>query len=89
MKRMFEFECDEGHRSEAFVEHDAKFVQCPHCDLLAHRVISAPSIKLDGVSGHFPSEWDRWARKHEEATKVARKKARDHGPTSMPGIKNN
>jgi hypothetical protein len=42
--------------------------------LLAHRVISAPRIKLEGISGAFPTASDAWANKHIEATKQARKR---------------
>lgn len=87
MKRMFEFQCDYGHRNEAYVTSDVTHIECPNCELLAFRVISAPKIKLEGVSGSFPTASDKWANQHEEATRVARKKARDHGPTSVPGLK--
>lgn len=87
MKRMFEFECDNGHRNEAYVDDSVKHIECPDCEELAFRAISAPRIKLEGISGSFPSAYDKWANQHEEATRVARKKAKDHGPTSLPGVK--
>jgi hypothetical protein len=38
------------------------------------RVISAPRIALEGITGDFPTAADAWARKHEEATRIANKR---------------
>lgn len=73
-KRMFEFECPEGHRSESLESYETKKISCPFCEHYALRVISAPRISLDGTSMHFPTAADAWANKHEEAARVARKR---------------
>lgn len=73
-KRIFEFECPEGHRSEFLESYETKKIGCPSCSHFAYRVISAPRIALDGVSMHFPTAADAWANKHEEAARVARKR---------------
>jgi len=41
---------------------------------MATRIISMPRIALEGVSGDFPTAADAWARKHEEATRIANKR---------------
>lgn len=82
MKRIFEYQCSKGHRHEAYSDYDAKLHQCPECEELAERVISTPRIGLEGVTGAFPSASDKWARKHEEASKVAKKRIQEHGRPS-------
>lgn len=74
MKRMFEFECPEGHRTESYTEYETKTIGCPLCDYMADRVISMPRIRLDGTSMDFPTAADKWARVHEEAAAIARKR---------------
>ena len=77
MNRIFEFECDKGHRHEAYTAYDQKIHQCPHCNELAKRVVSAPRIRLEGITGNFPSASDAWARKHTEATNRAKKRSQE------------
>ena len=74
MKRIFEFRCVKDHISEKFVDDEVKTITCPHCSNDASRIISSPRISLEGITGAFPSAFDKWARKHEEATRVAYKK---------------
>jgi hypothetical protein len=72
MKRMYEFVCNCGQRIEALVGYETTTARCG-CGGQAHRVISAPSFKLEGWSGHFPSEHGRFERKHIEKLKAERK----------------
>jgi hypothetical protein len=74
MKRIFEFRCVKDHISEKFVDDEVRSIECPHCRNEASRIISSPRIKLEGITGAFPTAADAWARKHEEATRVAYKK---------------
>jgi len=74
MKRIFEFKCAKGHLTEKFVDDEVRSIECPHCRNEASRIISSPRISLEGITGAFPSAFDKWARKHEEATRVAYKK---------------
>jgi hypothetical protein len=77
MNRIFEFECSKGHRHESYTAYEQKIHQCPRCDELAKRVISTPRIRLEGISGAFPSASDAWANKHIEATTQARKRSEE------------
>jgi hypothetical protein len=72
MKRIYEFVCLCGQRTEAFTDYETASVQCS-CDGLAHRVISAPSINLEGWSGNFPSSWLKFDQKHRDKLKAERK----------------
>lgn len=74
MKRIFEFKCAKGHVSEKFVDDEVRVVECPHCHNDAARIISSPRFVLEGVTGSFPTAYDAWARKHEQAARVAYKK---------------
>ena len=74
MKRMFEFRCGENHTIEKYIDEEVNAVECPFCQCMSLRIISAPRIALEGVTGDFPTAADAWARKHEEATRVAEKR---------------
>ena len=72
--RYFDFQCAKEHVTEHLVDSEVTVVECPHCRNDASRLISTPRIKLEGITGAFPTAADQWARKHEEATRVAYKK---------------
>jgi len=74
MKRMFEFRCGEGHLTEQYIDEEVKHIDCPSCECISLRIISSPRISLEGVTGDFPTAADAWAKKHEEATRVAYKR---------------
>lgn len=74
MKRIFEFRCAKDHLTEKLVDDEVRSIECPHCRNEASRIISSPRISLEGITGAFPSAHNAWARKHEEATRVAYKK---------------
>ena len=76
--RVFDFVCNRGHSSELFADEAVKQLMCPLCGEVAHRVISIPRFKLDGVSGDFPTAGDKWARVHTEAAAVANAKHMRH-----------
>lgn len=77
MRRIFEFRCVKDHITEKLVDDAVTSIECPHCHNEASRIISSPRIRLEGLSGAFPSAYDAWARKHEEASRVAYKKNSD------------
>lgn len=72
MKRMFEFVCESGHRTEALVVYETAEVEC-RCGGLAHRVMSAPRFNLEGWSGDFPSSWMKFDQKHRDRLAAERK----------------
>ena len=65
MKRIYEFACENGHRTEKLIDYEAVKVQC-ECGSVSHRIMSAPSIKLEGWSGSFPGAANQFDRKHRE-----------------------
>ena len=72
MKRMFEFACKCGQRTEALVIYEVNSIQCG-CGGVAHRVVSAPKFNLEGWSGHFPSSYGRFEAKHTDKLNAERK----------------
>ena len=72
MKRIYEFACENGHKLDRYVEYQQNNVLCD-CGATASRLISAPSFKLEGWSGHFPSAHGRFDRIHREKLKSEQK----------------
>ena len=72
-RRIFEFVCMMNHRTEAFVDTECHATPCKECGAIATRVISAPTMKLEGWSGSFPTAADSWVRKRTEKIAQERK----------------
>ena len=72
MRRMYEFVCECGQRTEALVDYETIGVKCG-CGGLSHRVISAPNFNLEGWSGSFPSSWLKFDQKHQQRLNAERK----------------
>lgn len=71
-KRIYEFACKCGQRIERLTDYESVNVQCA-CGGDATRIMSAPTFKLEGWSGQFPSEYGRFERKHIEKLNAERK----------------
>ena len=72
MKRIYEFVCENGHKIERYCDYEAQETQC-ECGGSASRTISAPSVKLEGWSGHFPGAAMKFDRIHREKLAAERK----------------
>ena len=72
MKRMYEFVCESGHRTESLAAYEATDLPC-WCGGQAHRIVSAPAINLEGWSGSFPSSWLKFDQKHRDKLAAERK----------------
>jgi hypothetical protein len=72
-RRIFEFVCGNNHRTEAFVDTEVHATPCKECGFEATRVISAPTMKLEGWSGDFPTAADAWVRKRSQKIAQERK----------------
>lgn len=75
-RRIFEFQCPEGHVSEHFIDDSMVSTGCKVCDKQATRIVSAVACSLDPLSGQFPGETIKWAKNRQE---VIRKERRDNG----------
>lgn len=80
-RRLFDFQCGQGHVTEHFVDSEAREVRCPHedCHRLAKRLISAPRAKLEGITGAFPGAADKWVRNRESKMAAERRNQDRHG----------
>ena len=74
-KRMFDFECNNGHMHEALEDSEVRQRPCKVCGETAERLISTPSISLDGCSGAFPGESMKWERQRAERQAQERTKS--------------
>ena len=72
-KRIFEFRCAKAHISEKYVDESVTVIQCPHCTNDATRLISAPRISLEGITGDCPSASRAWEKRRESHMKYERK----------------
>jgi hypothetical protein len=77
--RVFDFECPNGHVDEYFVGPGTVSLKCAHCDETAKRIITAPRVNLDPISGHFPGATMSWERRREEKMAQERKNKANHG----------
>lgn len=62
-KRIFEYSCGR-HITDAYIGEDILVIKCHICGQPADRIISAPMVKLDPISGDFPSATEKWENAH-------------------------
>lgn len=75
MRRIFEFLCLDNHLSEAYIDDSERMISCKECGKDAHRIVSKPNMKLEGITGDYPTAYDAWERKRAEKLKEERKKS--------------
>ena len=69
--RLYEYVCKIHGAFEAFADQDNRHESkpCKHCGEESVYVVSTPRVELEGVSGHFPTAYDKWTAKHEKGAK--------------------
>ena len=72
MRRMYEFACINGHKTERFVDYEATSLVCD-CGEETHRILSAPAFRLEGWSGSFPTAHGKFDKSHTDKLKSERK----------------
>jgi hypothetical protein len=72
MKRMFDFACANGHKTERLCVYEMQSFKC-ECGETANRTLSAPAFRLEGWSGSFPSAHGRFEKSHLDKLKAERK----------------
>lgn len=75
MRRLFNFVCPDEHVSEHFIDDSLRTTSCKECGKEAVRMISAPRISLEGITGAFPGASDKWVKTRAERLKQEQKKA--------------
>lgn len=66
MIRVFDFTCLNGHTHERFTSVETETISCNVCGSDAFRQVSAPQVRLEGVTGSFPGAAMKWDKKHRE-----------------------
>jgi len=66
---LYDFKCECGHTFEAMVGMRDRTHKCGRCGQEATRMISTPTIKLEGWSGHFPTAKQKFIKMHEREAK--------------------
>jgi putative FmdB family regulatory protein len=62
-------ECNDTFEDFSSVENRDAMKPCPQCGRFSQRVVTGTRFVLEGVSGHFPTAADQWARRHEQGAK--------------------
>lgn len=72
MKKLFEFQCRDC--KEIFDEYTEykQISTCPLCGSDADKLISAPRVALEGISGSFPGAALAWEKKQIQRVKQKR-----------------
>jgi len=75
MIRVFDFECSScGCIDELFVKSDKRITHCSQCSQQSHRLIAAPTCKLEPHSGDFAGATMKWARQRQKQIETERKR---------------
>ncbi len=72
-RRIYEFVCPSDHLTDAYIDSELRVTNCKVCGQTATRIVSKPMVKLEGVTGDFPSAHSRWESKRNEKIKAEKK----------------
>ena len=72
-RRIYDFQCPDGHKAEAFVDSEVRSLPCFQCGLFAERIVSPVRSMLDPISGDFPGATMKWAKNRQETIKRERR----------------
>lgn len=75
MRVMRDFECQNSHKTEHFVDSTTEEVKCPVCGETAVKQVSAARSKLEPYSGAFPGAYHSWNRMRLEKLKHEKKQS--------------
>lgn len=73
MRVMRDFQCEEGHKTERFVDSETEQTTCEVCGKPAFKQVSAARSKLEPFTGAFPGAYYAWNRKRLEKAKQEQK----------------
>lgn len=71
MRILRDFECVCcGWKDERLMETTISQITCPECGGDAVELLSAPTVKLEGISGDFPDAHAKWAKIREDNARI-------------------
>jgi len=77
---LWDFRCPAcDNKFEAYVPSDVRTTPCRQCGTTSVRELSPPKVKLEGLSGDFPSAYHAWQKPREKKMALERKKKAAHG----------
>jgi putative FmdB family regulatory protein len=75
MRVLYNFTCrDCKDTFEKYTEY-TQLAECPSCGGQADKIITAPTIKLEGITGAFPGAYAQFEKKHREKLAQERKRS--------------
>ena len=72
MKKFYDYVCENGHKTERFVDYEATNLKC-ECGATANRLLSAPAFRLEGWSGSVPTAYSKFGKSHTDKLKAEQK----------------
>tara|TARA_R110000868_G_scaffold169870_2_gene404984 strand:- start:745 stop:975 length:231 start_codon:yes stop_codon:yes gene_type:complete len=66
MRKLFEFKCSSCELYFEELTEYTKTLPCPECGSNADKLISAPRISLEGITGSFPGAASKWVQKRKQ-----------------------
>jgi len=72
-RRLYDFQCQQNHLMESFVDETVKETTCGVCGEVATRILSPTTISLDPLSGQFHGATAKWSRMRAEKLALERK----------------
>ena len=76
---LYEYRCRTDGVFEAWKPLDERYeAPCPKCGRLCPKILSAPRVKLDPLSGDFPGATMSWTKKREEKMRQEVKQDKTH-----------
>lgn len=73
MRAIFEFQCENGHTTEKYIDSECRSITCPDCAKIARKIVSAVRSKLDPLSGDFMGATAKWERNRSQKLQQERK----------------
>ena len=65
MRIILDFKCTAcNHVDERYIDNNTEYTECSVCNGKALRMVSTPTISLEGYSGSFPGAAIAWEKKH-------------------------
>lgn len=67
---IFDYYCKSCDEVTETIAKPEDMLTCNACGTPLKRLITGTSFRLDGTDPDFPTEWDRWAKRHEKLAKT-------------------
>ena len=76
---LYDWRCPAHGTFERLAKSSDKTIECPECDQVSVRLISAPHIALSGTDSDFPRAYEKWEKTRKQKEVQDNKFFADHG----------